>query len=144
MSYTFLILGAALVAFLIFLAVREFSTLRGPKIDPESHTGYKPSVKPAARNPRADFQLSLKGTGLYSSEATYMECALYRLHHQFPPDVKVKVELASADGTQRKLLVGGKSGYGSSSFSVEMSKYYVLHVTPDDDSAHWSLVVNPL
>jgi hypothetical protein len=143
MYYLALIIGAALAAFLIFMLVREFSAIRGPKAKPEAQTSYKPSLRASAKSQLQNFQLSLKSTGSYTSESVYMECAIYRISYQFPQDVKVKVDLVSTDGKSRKTIIVNKAGYNSSTFNVEMSKYYVFEVEPAQADAHWALIIKP-
>lgn len=126
----------------IYIVVKEFSSIRAHYSKPNTYTGYKPSVKAAGQNRQSNFQVTFKGNGNFSSEPLYLECALYRIVYQFPQQEKMSVDLITADGKQRKSLVINKAGYSSSTFNVQMSKYYVLHVRANRDDANWVIVLN--
>jgi len=52
----------------------------------------------------------------------------------------VKVELVSADGSIHKRLLE-KSGFGSTTFRVEVAKYYVFRVELEQADTEWAVVV---
>jgi hypothetical protein len=137
------VVGLAIVVFLIYMAVKEYSSLRDTR-PPEAHTGYKPSIKARARDRQENVQITLNGKGSSTSEAFYLDCALYRIQYQFPQDEYVTVNLASADGKSRKQILTQKSGYNSSSFNVDLGKYYIFTVETPNPETTWALVIRPL
>jgi len=140
MSILFLAIGVVLLLFIAYMLLKEASWLFTPKSRPAASTGYKPSIKAVDPSRKEEFQVTYKGTGKHVTEAAFFETAIYRLQYQFPTETNVKVDLVSADGKSAKTIVN-KSGFGSSTFNIQMSKYYAFQIEPADDEAEWALVI---
>jgi hypothetical protein len=136
------ILGVIFICFVAVMLVKESTSLFGPRQKPPASTGYKPSVRAGTPKVTPDLLLTFKGEGAQRTETFFLECAIYRIEYQFPPDVKVKLELVSADGGTRKLLAN-KSGFDSSTFHVQTAKYYVLDIAPSAQDSAWVILIKP-
>ena len=140
MTAIYVIVGVALLIFVAYMILRESSSIFGNRSKPNTATGYKPSVKPMMSNQQRDFQVAFKGEGIRTTEPVYLATGIYRIQHQFPPDTIFKVELVSADGSSTKTILH-KSGFGTTTFNVQMSKYYVLQIEPDGNVGNWAIVL---
>lgn len=135
-------LGVLFLCFVAYMLIKESSSLFGPRQKPDASTGYKPSVRASTPKVTPDLLLTFKGEGAQRTETFFLECAIYRIEYQFPPDAKVKLELVSADGGTRKLLAN-KSGFDSSTFHVQTAKYYMLDIAPETKDANWAVLIKP-
>jgi hypothetical protein len=142
MYWTIGILGVILIGFIAYMLIRESKSLFGPREKPEASTGYKPTIRPKATKPAGDMLLTFKGQGAQRTESFFLECAIFRIEYQFPPDAKVKVELVSADGSARKLLAN-KAGFDSSTFNVQTARYYLLDIQPEAVDTSWVVIIKP-
>jgi hypothetical protein len=142
MYWTLAILGILFLGFMVYMAVRESSSLFGPRQKPDASTGYKPSVRATTPKLTPDVLLTFKGEGSGRTDSFFLECAIYRIEYQLPKDAKVKIELVSTDGGTRKLLAH-KLGFDSSSFNAPAAKYYLLDITTQAKDNAWAVVIKP-
>ncbi|MEO8612503.1 MAG: hypothetical protein ABI690_31695 [Chloroflexota bacterium] len=142
MYWTLTIIGILFIAFMVYMAVRETTSLFGPRAKPDASTGYKPSVRPKSAKTKPDALLTFKGEGSGHTDSFFLECAIYRIEYQLPKDTKVKIELVSTDGDTRKLLAH-KVGFDSSSFNAPAAKYYMLDITTEAQESSWAVLIKP-
>ncbi len=140
MYYTFIILGILFLGFMVYMAVRESSSLFGTRQKPDAATGYKPSVRPKSAKNTSEVLLTFKGEGSGRTDSFFLECAIYRIEYQLPTDAKVKIELVSTDGSTRKLLAH-KLGFDSSTFNAPAAKYYALDITTEAKDNPWAVLI---
>lgn len=142
MVWMLIILGVLFLCVIAYLLIRETSSIFSAPDKPQAATGYKPSIRPGTPKTSSDLLLTFKGEGTQRTDSFFLECAIYRIEYQFPPDKKVRLELVSADGDNRKLLAN-KAGFDSTSFHVQTAKYYFLDITPDTRDATWVIIIKP-
>jgi hypothetical protein len=144
MFWMLAILGVIFLCFIAYMVIRgETKSWFAPRENPPPATGYKPSIRPATPNKvTADLLLTFKGDSAQRTERFFLDCAIYRIAYQFPPDKKVKLELVSADGDNRKLLAN-KAGFDSSTFNVGVAKYYYLDIAPAEPETPWAVIIKP-
>jgi len=135
-------LGVIFICFVAYMLIKESSSLWGSRGKPDASTGYKSSVRASTPKVSPDLLLTFKGEGAHKTEAFFLECAIYRVEYQFPPDVKVKLKLVSAAGGTRKLLAN-KSGFDASTFHAQSAKYYALDIKPEAARASWVVLIKP-
>ena len=142
MYWTLIILGIIFIGFMVYLAVKESSSLFNTRPKPDASTGYKPSMRPTTPKIRPDVLLTFKGEGSGRTDSFFLDCAIYRIEYQLPKDAKVKIELVSTDASTRK-LIAHKMGFDSSSFNAPVAKYYVLDITTEAKDNTWAVVIKP-
>jgi hypothetical protein len=137
MVWMLAILGVIFLCYVAYMVIRgEAKSWFAPRENPPPATGYKPSIRPSTPNKvSADLLLTFKGDSAQRTEHFFLDCAIYRIEYQFPPDKKVKLELVSADGDNRTLLAN-KAGFDSSTFHVQTARYYFLDVAPEVSDTH--------
>jgi hypothetical protein len=142
MEDVLVIVGVLFLAFMVYMAVRETTSLFGSHEKPDAATGYKPSVRAKSTKVTPDTLLTFKGEGSGRTDTFFLDCAIYRIEYQLPKDTKVKIELVSTDGKTRKLLAH-KIGFDSSSFKAPAAKYYVLDVSMEAQDKDWAVLIKP-
>lgn len=138
MGMFFLAVGVLLFILVTFIIVREMSSIQKVRSQRTTFAGYKPSTRSLGRE--VDFQVTHKGKGSSTTEAMYLDTAIYRITYQFPQDAKVKLFLVSTDGSIEKLIVE-KAGYGSATFNVQMAKHYIFRVESSAAEGEWAIIV---
>lgn len=136
--YFYLIIGGLLLAVVVFMVFKDTFANRPARPKSDASTGYKPTVRAAATGD--DFQITHKGVGSQTTEAAYMDAGLYRITYQLERASRAKIDLVSADGGLRKAVVD-KVGYGSSTFNVQVGKYYVFRVETTQQADTWTFIV---
>ena len=83
--------------------------------------------------------IAFSGKSDFTTQRFKMSAGKYKLMYRFPPDVRVKIELFSADGSDHE-IIGIKQGEGELGFSVKHDDDYFGEIEPEKD-CEWEIEI---
>lgn len=147
MRILIMILALGALAFMLYFFWNEIRAAMSHRSTHKSSTGYKPTIKAPLDNEAPAPRHILKGQGNSQTAPVYLDCALYRVEYQFPPEKTFKVHLNATNGSSSAQVIE-KSGFGTTTINVKRGAYYVLQMEADsfDDSNEdkWAMIIKKL